>query len=56
MLSFTIIFSLCACNAPQLTNNSPKNGAKLVSYKHADPIENTFKEKFTFARFEPTIN
>ena len=31
-------------------------GVKLISYKYADPIENTFKEKFTFARFEPTIN
>ena len=31
-------------------------GVKLISYKYADPIENTFKEKFTFAHFEPTIN
>jgi hypothetical protein len=31
-------------------------GVKLISYKYADPIKNTFKEKFTFAHFEPTIN
>ena len=31
-------------------------GVKLISYKYADPIENTFEEKLTFARFEPTIN
>lgn len=31
-------------------------GVKLISYKYADPIENTFKEKFTFVDFEPTIN
>ena len=31
-------------------------GVKLISYKYADPIENTFKEKFTFVDFELTIN
>ena len=31
-------------------------GVKLIRYKYADPIENTFKEKFTFVHFEPTIN
>ena len=31
-------------------------GVKLISYKYADPIENTFKEKVTFVDFEPTIN
>ena len=31
-------------------------GVKLIGYKYADPIKNTFKEKFTFVHFEPTIN
>ena len=31
-------------------------GVKLISYKYADPIENTFKERVTFVDFEPTIN
>ena len=31
-------------------------GVKLISYKYADPIKNTFKEKVTFVDFEPTIN
>ena len=31
-------------------------GVKLISYKYADPIENTFKEKVTFVDFELTIN
>ena len=31
-------------------------GVKLIRYKYADPIENTFKENFTFVHFEPTIN
>ena len=31
-------------------------GVRLISYKYADPIENTFKEIFTFVEFEPTIN
>ena len=29
---------------------------KIISYKYANPIENTFKETFTFVEFEPTIN
>ena len=31
-------------------------GVKLISYKYADPIDNTFKEQFTFVDFVPTIN
>ena len=31
-------------------------GVRLISYKYADPIENTFEEKLTFVDFEPTIN
>ena len=31
-------------------------GVKLISYEYADPIENSFKEKLTFSRFEPSIN
>ena len=31
-------------------------GVKLISYKYADPIDNTFKEQFTFVDFKPTIN
>lgn len=31
-------------------------GVKIISYKYADPIKNTFKETFTFVDFEPTIN
>ena len=31
-------------------------GVKIISYKYANPIENTFKETFTFVEFEPTIN
>ncbi len=31
-------------------------GVKLISYEYAAPIENTFKEKLTFSRFEPSIN
>lgn len=31
-------------------------GVRLISYDYADPIENTFKEKLSFSRFEPTIN
>ena len=31
-------------------------GIRIISYDYADPIENTFEEKLTFARFEPTIN
>ena len=31
-------------------------GVKIISYKYADPIKNTFKEKITFVDFVPTIN
>jgi hypothetical protein len=31
-------------------------GVKIISYEYADPIENTFEEKLTFSRFEPSIN
>ena len=31
-------------------------GVRIISYKYADPIENTFKKKFTFVDFELTIN
>ena len=31
-------------------------GVKLISYKYADPIENTFKEKLTYVDFIATIN
>ena len=31
-------------------------GVKIISYKYADPIKNTFKEQFTFVDFVPTIN
>ena len=31
-------------------------GIRIISYDYADPIENTFEEKLTFARFELTIN
>ena len=33
-----------------------KYNVRIISYDYADPIENTFEEKITFARFEPTIN
>ena len=29
---------------------------RILSYEYDDPIENTFKEKVTFGRFEPSIN
>lgn len=31
-------------------------GVKLISYEYDAPIENSFKEKLTFSRFEPSIN
>ena len=31
-------------------------GVKLISYEYAEPIENSFEEKLTFGRFEPSIN
>ena len=31
-------------------------GVRIISYDYADPIENTFEEKFTIVDFEPTIN
>lgn len=31
-------------------------GVKLISYSYADPIENSYNEKWTFGTFEPTIN
>lgn len=31
-------------------------GVRLIGYEYAEPIENTFREKFTFGRFEPSIN
>lgn len=31
-------------------------GVRLIGYEYADPIENTFEEKLTFSRFEPSIN
>ncbi len=31
-------------------------GVKLIGWKYADPIENSFKEKTSFSRFEPSIN
>lgn len=31
-------------------------GVRLIGYEYADPIENEFKEKFSFSSFEPTIN
>lgn len=31
-------------------------GVRLIGYEYADPIENTFKEKLSFSRFEPSIN
>ena len=33
-----------------------KYGVRIISYKYADPIENTFEEKLTFVDFELTIN
>ena len=33
-----------------------KYGVKLIGYKYAEPIENTFTDTFTFVDFEPTIN
>lgn len=31
-------------------------GVKIISYEYAEPIENTFEEKLTVSRFEPSIN
>ena len=31
-------------------------GVKLISYEYDKPIENTFKEKWSFCRFDLTIN
>ena len=31
-------------------------GVRLISYEYASPIENTFEEKVSFSRFEPSIN
>lgn len=31
-------------------------GVKLISWEYADPIENSFEEKTTLSRFEPSIN
>lgn len=31
-------------------------GVKLIGYEYAAPIKNTFKEKLSFSRFEPSIN
>lgn len=31
-------------------------GVRLIGYEYAAPIENTFKEKVSFGRFEPSIN
>lgn len=31
-------------------------GVRLISYEYAKPIENTFEEKLSFARFELSIN
>ena len=31
-------------------------GVKLIGWEYADPIENSFKEKTTLSRFEPSIN
>lgn len=31
-------------------------GVRLIGYEYADPIENTFEEKLSFSRFEPSIN
>ena len=31
-------------------------GVKIISYEYPDPIENTFEEKLSFGRFEPSIN
>ena len=31
-------------------------GVRLISYEYASPIENTFQEKTSFSRFEPSIN
>ena len=33
-----------------------QHGVKIIGYQYADPIENTFEEKVTFSRFEPSIN
>ena len=31
-------------------------GVKLTGWEYAEPIENSFKEKTSFSRFEPSIN
>lgn len=31
-------------------------GVRLISYEYDEPIENTFEEKLSFSRFEPSIN
>ena len=31
-------------------------GVRIVSYNYSDPIENNYKDKFTFGKFEPSIN